>query len=406
MFVSLNEALDILNIEDINTDDLRRKYKMSARIYHPDQVMGNKEIFQKLEPSYELLDRVKNSKVCDVIIKFNDLYYIKDDVIVDETFKRRINKLVNKLNNRLIDAKDENEVILMLNNMFYNKYSFIMEEYVRYFVNKYVNYSKNINNKDINNIVDSIIKDNELWNLSITDVNNLLNNRLSNYTNKKDNDIREKNKIKLFAKRLVEEKDNIFAKYKSYEYSRAFIGKNKQNLLIKLYDVIDNGNDVDSVIQNVEFLINSYVINIKASLEKEDRYKELSDNTIKYINSLYRKRYIDKDVREYYLDKVNRAFNTGVISKILDEIYDTYYYPKKAMKVRERITRILDFKIKHDSIVAEVYERQKEEILSLLDNKMSEDLLDFFSVYDFNDFEYTDMILKRNRLKQERKNRR
>ena len=402
--MSIDEAYEILELyNDKSFDALKKAYRMAAKKYHPDQIGGNEEIYKKVEEAYNLL---KNPFYQEFISKFDNRYGIRKDNYLYPEFLQRIYKLVMITENNLADINDYDEALLYLNNNFFNQYQNILEEYIRFYINNYINENKNIMTKNEGKkISDSIINNNELYNLNIKDVNNLISESLTNKVHKEKQDYYNINveEISKYYHEKLDIRTNTFKKYQSYNELKDFINDNYNNTKRKIVDFVMNNknNSVSYIIKNIDYYINSYGAYIERSLELKDKFNEVQRKCFKYLNNLINKKYLEKELEEYYIEKIYNARNISVLNNISEELYTKYYYPKKVYKIKDKFEKKYNVLIKKNNILGEEYLEQKDVIWNLLNKGISKEFLNIIEYLDLKDINKTYDILEQYLKKEE-----
>src|SRR5574344_566463 len=248
MNMTIKEELALLNIDEVkNKDELKKAFHTASKKYHPDQVGGSKEMFQMTYSVYQNLLTILNDGNAKYILDFDKKYAINNGK-PSSAICNKINKLVINTEKNLINKNDKNDIINYLNNAFFNKYEALLQEYIFNYLNNFLKYNHNDNIKqnDISAIKDDLLSNYELFDLSIENIDKILQDKLKPFYANHNNKVKiEKSKKELenyFIFKLEALKkhwENSYTDYNVYEKNKNMINFKINGMEKELYDYIN-----------------------------------------------------------------------------------------------------------------------------------------------------------------------
>lgn len=90
------EILEIKN--DATKEEIKKKYHLLSKKYHPDKNNGIDEHFKKIKEAYDILYDDEMRKKYDIQLLFGDINFTEEDIeLLDKYYKKLINSQEFKL---------------------------------------------------------------------------------------------------------------------------------------------------------------------------------------------------------------------------------------------------------------------------------------------------------------------
>ena len=395
--MSLEEAYKILELKDDKSlDVLKKAYRLAVKKYHPDQMGGNAEKFRKVEEAYELL---KVPFYQDLLIKFHDKYDVKEDDYLYPYMVKKIQKMVLKTEKQLATFNNYDEGIEYLKNEFFVQYNGFLDQYIRTYINLYTdNDNSRITKEEGKEIADNIISNNVLYEFSIKEIDDLLNNSLLEFLNKRkivtfqEIDVRE---IYNYYQSKLDNMFDSFELYDSYNDLEKYIDNeyfNTKRDIVK-FAAANSKYGKDYLFAGIDHILNNHRIIIEYELERQDKYNIQQDKCIKYLNKLIKNKYIDVNLKEKYEEKIYNANNISVLYNIYNELYNCYY-EKRVKVIKVKIDKKINMLIMFNKQLEEDYIDLKDFIWNILNKGISKEFLDVIEQLNLKDIDNTYDVLE------------
>lgn len=101
------EILEIKN--DATKEEIKKKYHLLSKKYHPDKNNGKDEHFKKIKEAYDILYDDEMRKKYDIQLLFGDINFTEEDIeLLDKYYKKLINSQEFKLLKLLYNSIPQN----------------------------------------------------------------------------------------------------------------------------------------------------------------------------------------------------------------------------------------------------------------------------------------------------------
>lgn len=407
MNITISEALKELGANiDTDQEGLKKALKIASKKYHPDQVGGSKEKFQRIFDIYNFLNDVYNDQNADKIREFDKIYAVKKITVAPfmNTIDS-INRLVAVTEKNLLNKNNKEELIAYLNEKFFLKYELLVHQYISLYLNKFAesSSSKIIKYNTVNDIKTDIFNNYELYNMSLDKVEELIESKIKNLMlvdNQKPLKIEmSKNELKKYYVFNIEKAKNKYRNdyldYNVFNHQRNFINNNINNVEKELDMYIDENYSVLStnrILDTINFKITNLNILLESSLKNEQRHQKIKEEILTYAKKLFNKKIITIEQYQDFTHKINNAKNTAVLNNIKTNL-ENQIYLFKLEKVKLKLSNKYDKWIKLNQSLAPFYLQQKTQIMNMINTYPSETFLSFIAGMDIKDMEYVQSVI-------------